>query len=159
MLLPGRNFPQDGRSLISEILCGVPTANGKSCGSDVERGVDDDGVGEENYAVGVGCDGSSESDASFGFGACFEPAACFERGAYFERGACFGHGAHRDVKEPSWKPGVPILPDEKRAPVDQAEPRCDETPVEEGRTQGAEHPHAPARQLVGLSGQTRKGAP
>ena len=147
MLLPGRNFPQDGRSLISEILCGVPTANGKSCGSDVERGVDDDGVGEENYAAGVGCDGSSESDASFGFGACFE------------RGACFGHGAHREVKEPSWKPWLRILPDAKRAPVDQAELRCDETPVEEDHTQGAEHPHAPARQLVGLSGQTRKGAP
>ena len=147
MWLPDRNFSSDGRSLISEILCGVPTANGKSCGSGVERGVDDDGVGEENYAAGDGCDGSFESDASFGFG------------AYFERGACFGHGAHREVKEPSWKPSVPILPDEKRAKVDQAEPRCDETPAEEDRTQGAEHPHAPERQLVGLLGQMRKGAP
>ena len=71
----------------------------------------------------------------------------------------FGHGARREVKEPSWKPWGPILPDEKRAPVDQAEPRGDEKPVEEDRTPGAEHPHAPERQLVGLLGQLRKGAP
>jgi hypothetical protein len=86
MLLPDQSSPLDGRSLISEILCGVPKANGKSCGADVARGVDDKGVGEENYAAGFGRD------------------ANFERGADFGRDASFGHGALRDVKEPSWEP-------------------------------------------------------